>query len=217
VAFALKKTKLFRGMDKVFGIGWAKTGTTTLGKCFQILGFDHQSQRLDLVSDLKDNDLSRIKSIAAQKESFEDWPWIILFKELDELFHGSKFVLTTRDEERWLKSYRNMLESQENASEELNEVRRILYDLPFPNVTDKELLERYRSHNREVVKYFSDRPDTLLVVNWEEGDGWDELCNFLGLSVPAGPFPHANKGRYTDSDRYTDSNVFTRLLSKLLP
>jgi len=198
-------------MNKIFGIGWAKTGTTTLGKCFQILGFDHQGQRLDLVRDLKDNDLSRIKSIAIEKESFEDWPWIILFKELDELFPESKFVLTTRDEKRWLESYRNMLESQEKASEELNETRRILYDLPFPNVTDDQLLERYRSHNREVIKYFSDRPHTLLVVNWEEGDGWDELCNFLGMNVPAEPFPHANKGNYASS------NVFTRLLSKLLP
>ena len=26
-------------MTKVFGVGWAKTGTTTLGKCFGILGY----------------------------------------------------------------------------------------------------------------------------------------------------------------------------------
>jgi len=30
--------------NKIFSIGWAKTGTTTLANCFEILGFDHQSQ-----------------------------------------------------------------------------------------------------------------------------------------------------------------------------
>ena len=39
-------------MSKVFGVGWAKTGTTTLGECFKILGFDHQSQNLELVKDI---------------------------------------------------------------------------------------------------------------------------------------------------------------------
>ena len=81
-------------MAKVFGIGWAKTGTTTLGDCFKILGFDHQSQDLGLVKDIGQGDLSQIMALAEQKETFEDWPWIILYKELDEAFPGSRFVLT---------------------------------------------------------------------------------------------------------------------------
>lgn len=183
--------------NKVFGVGWAKTGTTTLGRCFEILGYDHQSQRLDLVHDLRDGDLSRIRRQAEQKESFEDWPWIILFRELDEMFPGSKFVLTTREPESWVGSYMNMLRTQDEASDELHEIRRTLYGLPFPNVTEEQLLDRYSRHNREVKQYFSDRPDDLLVVSWEEGDGWEELCGFLGTEVPDTPFPHANRGRYS--------------------
>lgn len=197
--------------SKVFGIGWAKTGTTTLGRCFEILGFDHQSQRLDLVLDLKQGDLSRIQSVAAEKESFEDWPWIILFKELDEMFPGSKFVLTTRDPERWLKSYRNMLRCEKEASEKLNEVRRILYGLPFPNVTDQQLLDRYNSHNQEVTEYFADRPGSLLIVNWEEGDGWRQLCSFLAADVPLQLFPHANRGNYKEK-----SSVFECVIRKFV-
>jgi hypothetical protein len=188
--------------ERVFGIGWAKTGTTTLGKCFEILGYDHQSQRLDLVHDLRDGDLSRIRRLVEKKESFEDWPWIILFRELDQSFPTSKFVLTTRDPERWVRSYTNMLHTQGEASEELNEIRHILYGLPFPQVTKEQLLQRYRRHNREVKEYFSGRPDDLLVVNWEEGDGWQELCDFLGREVPSEPFPHANRGRYVGRVRH---------------
>jgi len=183
-------------MTKIFGIGWAKTGTTTLGKCFEILGFDHQSQVLGFVKDLGKGDLSRIMTLAGEKETFEDWPWIVLYKELDRAFPDSRFVLTKRNPGRWIRSYRNMLAREGDASEELNEIRRILYGLPFPHVSEAQLIERYENHNSDVEDYFRDRPEVLLVVNWEQGSGWKELCNFLGRQVPHEPFPHCNKGEY---------------------
>lgn len=183
-------------MSKIFGIGWARTGTTTLGTCFQILGYNHQSQDLSLVPDLGKNDLSRIMALAATKETFEDWPWIILYQQLDRAFPGSRFVLTVRQPEKWLRSYQNMLATQRDASDELDANRRILYGLPFPNVTEAQLLERYQRHNAEVEGYFRERPNDLLVVDWESGSGWNELCGFLGKAVPNQPFPHANKGYY---------------------
>ena len=183
-------------MSKIFGIGWAKTGTTTLGKCFEHLGFDHQSQRLDLVKDLAAGDLSRIMALAKGKESFEDWPWIILYRELDKAFPGSRFVLTCRDSANWIRSYRNMLRGQGDASEELNEIRRILYGLPFPHVTEAQLIERYEKHNQDVSVYFHGRPEALLVVDWARGHGWRELCGFLNTDTPSEPFPHANRGDY---------------------
>lgn len=196
--------------SKIFGIGWAKTGTTTLRRCFEVLGYEHQSQRLDLVHDIEEGDLSRIRGVAEKNESFEDWPWIILFRELDAMFPESKFILTTRSQERWVRSYTNMLSTQGEASDELNEIRRILYGLPFPNVTEEQLLQRYRRHNHKVKEYFSNRPDDLLVVNWEEGDRWEKLCRFLEAGIPDEPFPHANRGRYTNKVWY----YFSRMLEK---
>ena len=184
-------------MNKVFGIGWAKTGTTTLGKCFRILGFHHQSHRIDLVNDLAEGRFDRIFSIVAKKESFEDWPWILLYKELDVAFPGGRFVLTTRDTQRWLRSYRNMLNLQGKASAEMNKIRRILYGLPFPNVSDQQLIDRYLSHNQRVIEYFWARPQDLLVVDWERGDGWDKVCHFLEKEIPTESFPHENRGRFS--------------------
>jgi len=183
-------------MSKIFGIGWAKTGTTTLGKCFEMLGFKHQSQKLELVKDLATGDLSRIMALAKEKESFEDWPWVLVYKELDQAFPQSRFVLTQREAGKWLRSYKNMLRGQGEASEELNQIRRILYGLPFPHVTDVELIERYEKHNADVSAYFQRRPEALLVVDWERGHGWRELCGFLSIEMPQEPFPHANRGDY---------------------
>jgi len=181
--------------QKVFGIGWARTGTTTLGRCFEILGFKHQGQALELVEDIGRGDLTRALSLARAGEAFEDWPWILLFREMDAAFPGSRFILTTRKSGNWLRSYRRMLAAQGKSKVELNEIRRILYGLPFPDVTDAQLLERYERHNADVRQYFHDRPEDLLVVDWEQGSGWLELCAFLGCEIPDQPFPHENRSR----------------------
>jgi sulfotransferase family protein len=199
-------------MSKVFGIGWAKTGTTTLGHCFRTLGFNHQSQDLSLVDGIQKGDLSRIMALAQQKETFEDWPWIILYKELDEAFPNSRFVLTVREPEKWVRSYTNMLANKGTASESTNRTRQILYGLPFPGVTEAQLIERCQRHNQEVQLYFRDRPEDLLIVDWERGDGWKELCDFLGREIPSEPFPHANKGKY--SSQSTMRRVLTKVMGR---
>jgi hypothetical protein len=50
--------------------------------------------------------------------------------------------------------------------------------------------ERYERHNREVLKYFANRREDLLVACWETGDGWATLTNFLHKRCPNEPFPH---------------------------
>ncbi len=183
-------------LNRIFGIGWAKTGTTTLGDGLKILGYRHQGQDLALVRHLDRGDLAPILRVASRYESFEDWPWLLLFRELDTAFPGSRFVLTTREPSSWLASYRNMLGGQGQATERMNRIRRSLYGLPFPNVSDDALLDRFARHNREVREYFASRPSDLLVVDWARGHGWAELCAFLGRPVPLQPFPHSNRGHY---------------------
>lgn len=181
---------------KVFGIGWAKTGTTTLGRCLELLGYRHMGQRLDLVPHLETGDPTAIVAAAAEADAFEDWPWLLLFRELDAAFPGSRFVLTTRAPDRWIRSYLNMLRHPVFVSEELFRTRRVLYGLPFPDVTAEQLLDRYRRHHDAVQTHFRDRPEDLLVVDWEAGAGWPELCGFLGHGVPALPLPRENVGNY---------------------
>lgn len=183
-------------MEKIFGIGWAKTGTKTLGECFKLLGFKHQSRRLDLVEKLYKNDLKRIIGIANKSQTFEDWPWIILYKELNEYYPTSKYILTIRDEENWIRSYRNLLQNEGKPTMRKNRIRSYLYGFPFPDVTDSQLINRYLKHNDDVIEYFRSNKDKLLVVDWEKGHGWKELCEFLNIEVPEKVFPHANRGKY---------------------
>jgi len=183
---------------KLVGVGWAKTGTSTLGRCFELLGFSHQAGRLDLVEHLADGDTDAIIDVARSWDALEDWPWLLLYREFDAAFPGSKFVLTTRDPQAQLQSWRNMLRDGKHTWPEVTRARQVLYGLPFPDVTDQQVLARVQQHEAEVRAYFADRPDDLLVVDWTKGDGWPELCGFLDLPIPDEPFPHANQGDYAD-------------------
>lgn len=41
-------------------------------------------------------------------------------------------------------------------------------------------------------EFFEGRPDDLLIMDLTAGDGWPELCEFLGYATPDKPFPRAN-------------------------
>lgn len=176
---------------KVLGTGWAKTGTTSLAEALKILGYNHKTQQLTLVTDLYTEREEEIYKIASEYDSFDDWPWLLLYKEFDQRFPGTKFVLTKRNTQSWIVSYRKQLDRSAKHSQ-LDEWRSKLYGLSFPNVTDEQLIERYERHNADVLTYFAARPNDLLVVDWSKGDGWAELCAFLGKPMPAKPFPEAN-------------------------
>ena len=74
--------------------------------------------------------------------------------------------------------------------EEVDQVHEALYGTTD---FDEELfLQRYRSHNQEVLDYFANRVGDLLVLNFEHGDAFEKLCPFLGREMPVEPFSHFN-------------------------
>lgn len=183
---------------KVLGVGWAKTGTTSLGTCLKSFGYRHITMRTELIDSLVKNNHKKLFKIAHCYDSFEDWPWLLLYKEFDRRFPGMKFILTTRPSAPWLNSYLNQINQPGHGTEIMNRRRAFLYGISFPNPDPVKLIERYERHNAEVRDYFKERPQDLLEVDWSKGDGWAQLAPFLGHPVPSVAFPHANKGKYVE-------------------
>jgi Sulfotransferase domain len=52
----------------------------------------------------------------------------------------------------------------------------------------EQLVAEFNRHNEEVEATVP--ADRLLV--WSVTEGWEPLCEFLGVPVPAEPMPHAN-------------------------
>jgi len=173
---------------KVFGIGMNKTGTTTLEKCLSRLGFHHHSFDLELTQAVDEGNLDPVFEVADAYDSFEDWPWPLIYEELDERYPDAKFILTTRkDSATWIDSLKRHADRTGPT-----EFRDIVYGYPMPHEREAEHVQIYEEHNAEVRAYFDDRDD-FLEVCWEEKAEWEELCRFLNVPVPDKPFPHANK------------------------
>lgn len=182
---------------KVFGIGYPKTGTKTLGDCFRQLGYKHRSFDMRLAAQAKRNELAEVLAEAEKYETFEDWPWFFLYRELDRRFPNSKFVLTMRkDTDAYTASLKKHHERQGIRRKDFVQPEwwNDVFGFPPDRWDYEQSALRYERHNREVLDYFKDRPGDLLVVCWERGDGWEPVCKFLNKKVPRRPFPHENRG-----------------------
>lgn len=180
---------------RIFGIGMHKTATTSLNKALVKLGFDsvhwktaHWAKAVweEMTTQGRSKTLER-------NYAFCDLPFTLLYEELDRAYPGSKFILTLRDEDEWLKSVEhhwsdaNPYRHQWDADPFTHKVHTALYGR---RKFDAEvMLARYRRHNAEVREHFRGRPQDLLVMDMSRGAGWYELCGFLRTPIPDGPYP----------------------------
>ena len=180
---------------RVFGIGFHKTGTKSLARALERLGYRVAGPNFTLEERLGSDLLDRCLAIAPEYDAFQDNPWAVLYKEMDQRFPGSKFILTVRDPQEWLRSATAYFGTKTNG------IRRFIYGRGNPCHNSARYLHRYLLHYEEVVRYFARRPDDLLVFDLIKHPEWEPLCTFLGCDVPDAPFPAANKGRYHKAAR----------------
>lgn len=176
---------------KVVGIGLSKTGTTTLGVCLRHWGLNHISYDRHNAKLWHNGEIESLMQCVEEHDSFEDWPWPLIYQEIDREFPNSKFVLTRRaSPDVWFTSYCGHADRGGEP-----DVRESIYGHRWPHDHKAEHVRFYENHLRSVREYFADRGDDLLEVCWEEGHGWRELSKFLGFECPVTSFPHANKSQ----------------------
>lgn len=202
--------------QKVFGIGFHKTGTTSLFDAFKILGYRavHGDQRKSphggtagkkLLSEYIEKGNYHLPTFEWY-DAFIDNPYFSIWKELVKIFPTARYILTIRDEKDWIESCVRYY-----SGRKVRPMREWMfgpYADPSRNKESKMAwLKAYQHHNAEVIKYFESTGKDLLVMNIARGDDWNVLCPFLNKPIPDVPFPHGNK---TGRSGY-------RLLKSLMP
>ncbi len=82
---------------KIVGLGISKTGTTTLGSAFEVLGYKHLSFSHKGIKMWEKRSYSSLLKLMAPFDSFDDFPWPLFYKEIDQFFPDTKFIdATTR-------------------------------------------------------------------------------------------------------------------------
>jgi hypothetical protein len=204
---------------KVIGAGLPRTATTTHMIALEKLGFGRVYHMRDVLMNMQDqlplweaaaDGNPDWQTIFGDANSSCDAPSACFYRELMEVYPDAKVMLTVRSPEGWVKSMRetvwgvyfgDSVNHYVNAARQLVDplwdryiklMTRLLWaeggDLHGDTFDDAEfgkLMERY---NQSVIDYVP--ADRLLV--WDPKQGWEPMCEFLGVAVPDEPLPHVN-------------------------
>jgi hypothetical protein len=192
---------------KVIGAGLGRTGTMSLKLALEQLGFSPCHHMVEVFAHPEQRDFWRR---AAEGEAVEwedlfgaykasvDWPSCHFYKELCARYPDAKVILTERDPEKWYESFSQTIQTvmldnlkdkdpERRASNRFSEL--IIAEKTFNLRFDKaHVLDVYRRHNAEVRRVV---PKEKLLV-FDAPQGWEPLCRFLGVAMPAAPFPKVN-------------------------
>ena len=185
---------------KVFGIGLSRTGTKSLTKALDWLGFNviHYPVGKEIFEELTKGIHSF--SLLQGYDGITDITVAPFYAQLDKLYPGSKFILTVRDKESWLRSLEQHWKDKpafgdRPGRETKMKIRRFLRAAVYGcyAFNRDRMSYVYDLHYKNVVGYFRGRPESLLILDIVAGEGWEKLCPFLNVPMPDVPFPDVNE------------------------
>ncbi len=175
---------------KVFCLGFQKTGTTSVDWVLQDMGYRvskaYKQTDGKFSKTLENMDLSEIKRVSELFDAFQDIPWFLYYKEFDQWYPGSKFILTIRDNKSWWNSFLRYFRT------EYYPLFKYVYGFNNPIGNRDAIVERYEEHNNGILEYFKDRPDDLLVLEVGEEKALEKISDFLNRETSYEKMPHKN-------------------------
>lgn len=127
-------------------------------------------------------------------DAFFDNPIPFLRHELHEARPDARFIITHRPVDSWITSmawlFGEGLDRLDPATRELGDrVHRFVYGT---DQFDAERLRQIHLDHYADLRSWSAGRDDVLWLEIEHGLGWQPLCDFLSVPVPATPFPRLN-------------------------
>lgn len=206
---------------KVIGAGFPRTGTSSLKVALQTLGFDEcyhmknlliDPYKLPLWNELESTGKTDYDKLFDGFQAIVDIPGYLYYKQLMEQYPEAKVILSTRPFEKWYPSINSTLVKAVYPSIGLklkiirkalgrpavfqskkcvDMVKRTFFENHFEKkFSDKQKAESIFNEHIESVKAHVPKENLLI---YQPGDGWEPLCDFLNIAVPAEPYPHLNK------------------------
>lgn len=188
---------------QVIGAGLGRTGTLSLKLALEHIGFGpcyhmtevmgqarkRMPQWFDVISGAPDWDAIFDGFVATV-----DYPTCTYWRELAAHYPEAKVVLSDRDADGWYDSVRQTIFSPTNVDAFLGSpVREFMLGAvigPFvDHLDDREWMTAY--FNRWRAEVIAGLPAERLLVH-RSAEGWEPLCAFLGVPVPAEPYPRVN-------------------------
>ena len=237
---------------KVFCLGLSRTGTTSLCSGLQDLGYDVVHFPLSLYTqshlfgapkfcpklsvspykkwrrkkEIKALALTNPLEVLKDHDAFGDLPIPLFYQELDKLFPGSKFILTSRELDRWLISMQ-WLFSKGKILWRRGIIDDELHYSTYGTITfqPKILSSVFKKHIQDTELYFQNRDNDFCHLQIDRGElTYDRLKQFLSIdSVLSGRCPKVNDASAISLPQYVSYawhksplSVLTRKLGSLV-
>ena len=188
---------------KVVGAGVGRTGTNSLklafeqllgGRCHHMYEVIEHPDQIPQWTDAIEGRPVDWSTLLAGYSALVDWPGASLWPELTAAYPEALVVLSVRDPEAWYRSASNSIFLiLETAPPELRPWFETVVGLLRERFCDQldqptAMMDAFERHNAAVRAAIP--PARLL--EWTPTDGWEPLCERLGLAVPDEPFPVTN-------------------------
>jgi hypothetical protein len=186
---------------RVFGSGWGRTGTMSLKLALERLGFGPCHHMVEI---FRRPDTAQLwidaangrpdwEAVFAGYGSMTDLPGAAYWRELAAYYPDAKIIHTMRDPDAWFDSTQATILSPESAANAPNPVLGAFFETMTRDFQGgmhdrKHMIDLFNRHNEAVLAAI---PKERLLV-FEVRQGWEPLCDFLGVAVPDGPFPREN-------------------------
>ena len=187
---------------RVVGAGLGRTGTNSLMTALEMIldGPCHHMYKVFVNEEAETwRDIGRGKTellddVMANYVAAVDWPAAAYWEQLAADNPDAVILLSTRASgETWFKSATDtifglMPDAPDGPWKEM--VNELIVDkFAGGDLTDQAAcVAAYEAHNAHVRA----TADPKRLLDWQATDGWEPICQALGVPVPSEPFPHTN-------------------------
>ena len=186
---------------KIVGTGLGRTGTLSLKGALEQLGFGPCHHMMEVFQHPESVPLwveagqgkPNWDAIFKDFSSMVDYPGCKFWRELAAYYPNAYVLHSVRDPNEWFDSTQATIFSDSSPAVNAPPPMRPFFSMITgefgDKIHDRDYMTAYfKRHTEEVVRTIP--KDRLLV--YEAGQGWAPLCKFLGVPVPAEPFPQVN-------------------------
>lgn len=190
-------------MLQVVGAGVGRTGTHSLklafetllgGSCHHMVEVFGHPEEVPVWTDAIDGRPVDWDELLRGYTAQVDWPGASFWPELAAANPDALVILSVRDPDEWYTSCSNTIfagmgQAAEEGNEWMAAMTRLLAERFSDQIGDRHAMTTaFERHNERVRSTIP--PGRLL--EWTAADGWEPICDRLGVAVPDQPFPKVN-------------------------